>query len=785
MESMDEETGPDHHQASMRKGDCDEHCGRRGHRKVTLLQTLVLLSLALLRPRLVAQASAMERANDDDDLAIVEDEVDESTVLESYLDVQKRLRNEEAVKTDQVELQVSDNDVIVVATVDGMLAGLSKKSGRILWKRSAPANTSSNSHLESEWPPGSHRLSEAPLLHPLVATTTTVKTSNSDWRTAAVPSIDGTVYLTAPGRRDAGDAEDVTVTTTIHDLVERSPFVDARGRIYTGTRHATAFAIDGDTGDILAVSAADGQSPQRQAIDGNVIWLGRVDYQVSVQESRSGDLDVRFASSRIMSVNDMLLGSDAHQPWQADRRRSHGLMPKKNNNNPFQEQSSFLLSSKPPPALVATPNGNVAYRNPQSGTIQWVADECFHAPVAFAVDSATGSSLGIDIVPDAVMPHGSPDYVTREMERQMELAMMAGDDWTADQGDDDDQTLVGSLPSGELFAMPLVKRQKVSSIGQKHSTSAAASSANPNGRSFHVSRVSQLSGRQHSHFNHEQKHGAIKKGCHPGSPYFPGCLVSTSDGGFGRDSDGSYLSEAAPNMDGGAIVPFYHPDFGYVPPKHHFTLKNGESESRRRYRKSMKVFGHWLPAAIAFLFVVSFEIGRRKRQKDAQKVELESTQLTVIDGKTSQTTNVGVIQVFDDVILGYGGHGTVVFKGMLEGRQVAVKRMLRAYHASADREISLLIESDGHPNVVRYFLKEVRGDFVYLALELCDLSLHDLIVTLRSRSDHASSQVVSSVSPATKTILLQIASGVRHLHHLRIVHRYVLHRGAIVSAAAV
>jgi serine/threonine-protein kinase/endoribonuclease IRE1 len=54
--------------------------------------------------------------------------------------------------------------------------------------------------------------------------------------------------------------------------------------------------------------------------------------------------------------------------------------------------------------------------------------------------------------------------------------------------------------------------------------------------------------------------------------------------------------------------------------------------------------------------------------------------------------------------------------------------MLKAYHLSpqcGSRNILAFIESDGHPNVVRYFLKEVRGDFVYLALELCDLSLHD------------------------------------------------------------
>jgi serine/threonine-protein kinase/endoribonuclease IRE1 len=147
---------------------------------------------------------------------------------------------------------------------------------------------------------------------------------------------------------------------------------------------------------------------------------------------------------------------------------------------------------------------------------------------------------------------------------------------------------------------------------------------------------------------------------------------------------------------------------------------------------------------------------------------LSSDNLGALAGNNTGVRNVGVISV-TDTVLGFGGHGTVVYRGTLDGRQVAVKRMLKAYHASADREIALLIESDGHLNVVRYFLKEVKGDFVYLALELCDMSLHDLIVKLR----HASSEgpMQSQLLSITKSTLYQIACGVRHLHSLRIVHR--------------
>lgn len=66
----------------------------------------------------------------------------------------------------------------------------------------------------------------------------------------------------------------------------------------------------------------------------------------------------------------------------------------------------------------------------------------------------------------------------------------------------------------------------------------------------------------------------------------------------------------------------------------------------------------------------------------------------VVAGGVRGEVRVGCLTV-SDTVLGYGSHGTVVYRGLLEGRPVAVKRMLTDFHARADREISLLIESDG------------------------------------------------------------------------------------------
>jgi serine/threonine protein kinase len=195
---------------------------------------------------------------------------------------------------------------------------------------------------------------------------------------------------------------------------------------------------------------------------------------------------------------------------------------------------------------------------------------------------------------------------------------------------------------------------------------------------------------------------------------------------------------------------------------------------RKNKRNFFKLMESWLPPTMALIFVLSLELGRRikatKRREQESALRLTQSTESIGTMSNSGVRSIGVIQVTDDV-LGFGGHGTVVYRGTLDGRQVAVKRMLKAYHASADREISLLIESDGHPNVVRYFLKEVTGDFVYLALELCDMSLHDLIVKLRQYTQAASPLLQPQLMGVTKATLYQIACGVRHLHSLRIVHR--------------
>ena len=68
-----------------------------------------------------------------------------------------------------------------------------------------------------------------------------------------------------------------------------------------------------------------------------------------------------------------------------------------------------------------------------------------------------------------------------------------------------------------------------------------------------------------------------------------------------------------------------------------------------------------------------------------------------------------MLQIGPDV-LGYGSGGTVVFDGELDGRPVAVKRMLRQFVDMARKEIDALILADEHPNIVRQISGTRRDD---------------------------------------------------------------------------
>mmetsp|Transcript_227 Transcript_227/g.314 ORF Transcript_227/g.314 Transcript_227/m.314 type:complete len:1374 (+) Transcript_227:123-4244(+) len=724
-------------------------------RKAIWINTWFLLGLAAASNQLSANAAATVSVDTQGNVLENKNQYSSRNDLEvsEEYEIEEYSENYESSPSQWEGHQISHEEkgegIIVVATVDGSIAGLSRHNGELVWKQNGISLVENDFPTDGNLKPNSDDSSK--VLSPLVSTTTTTTSSNHDWRTAAVPSVDGRIFLTAPS--------EMTATSTVKELVTRAPFVDARGRFYVGSREATAVALDKESGEILRVVSGGSESINISEFeDRKIIWVGRVDYSMSLFDARTGVIDVKFSSSEIMGVQDMMVDDIENPAGTLNLRQASNLMLP--GDSKFEYESHLSL-------LVATPNGNIGLRDPITGSLEWVNSGAFNTPIAFALESSTGTSLRVDIVPDAPDSDGSHEYIASQIARQIDM-------FGRTQGAE--ETIVGALPNGQLYAMPLGKRLSkkkssvAASVGLPHSI---YSSALAIGAKAITSKVPNLGRRpsatqsHHSESQHAQGQATLaKKACGPKSQNFPACLVGSVHKNQDSETagEGSFLDNLA-DEDETAVLPLH--EYGYNP-------QNDSNDGKFNMKHITKLMGSWLPPTMALLFVLSFEMGRRlkaKKEDGDTEVVVKDTEEESKGGETvdnSGAQKVGVITVSDSV-LGFGGHGTVVYRGELDGRQVAVKRMLKAYHASADREISLLIESDGHPNVVRYFLKEVKGDFVYLALELCEMSLHDLALKLRQHAPTVFKH--SSVMMATKELLYQIACGVRHLHSLRIVHR--------------
>ena len=112
----------------------------------------------------------------------------------------------------------------------------------------------------------------------------------------------------------------------------------------------------------------------------------------------------------------------------------------------------------------------------------------------------------------------------------------------------------------------------------------------------------------------------------------------------------------------------------------------------------------------------------------------------------------------------------------------------------ATREVSILKESDDHPNlnVVRYrdfyYDEESDSEFFYIVLDLCPGSLADVFENLDSDVEDGDKRREEWKDIALgfdeRKAMKQIASGLRHLHGLRLIHRDIKPQNILISSSS-
>ena len=109
--------------------------------------------------------------------------------------------------------------------------------------------------------------------------------------------------------------------------------------------------------------------------------------------------------------------------------------------------------------------------------------------------------------------------------------------------------------------------------------------------------------------------------------------------------------------------------------------------------------------------------------------------------------------------LGTGSYGTIVYKGKFGQREIAIKRVLKIVSKEVEREISIMMKVDRHPNILKYFAKEEDEYFIYIGTELCELNL---AIFVQNKSHNMMQKMTVNL------ILKQAADGLSHLHQLSI-----------------
>ncbi|KAI3797082.1 hypothetical protein L1987_39773 [Smallanthus sonchifolius] len=279
------------------------------------------------------------------------------------------------------------------------------------------------------------------------------------------------------------------------------------------------------------------------------------------------------------------------------------------------------------------------------------------------------------------------------------------------------------------------------------------------------------------------------------------------------DDDSSSLSAPVPLPKPLIFYPeIPHQLVPYLPlnPQNTYDLPAKNASTTPKNLASIQVWLHgFLVASLSFIIALFFyfwNFGRRKQSKLNEFINNTKVQNVTskkkkgrksANSRSDTNSEKGIMNGFQyveirkrkigkllvsDKEIGKGSNGTIVLEGIYDARPVAVKRIVKLHHDVALKEIQNLIVSDHHPNIVRWYGVEYDQDFVYIALERCICSLHDLILsqtnstvqlqlTMEVFKDFKLWKPNGYPSPELLKVMRDTVTGLAHLHELGIIHR--------------